>query len=178
MSGLGQIGERIVSLWSLIVGLKVTGKFFLSPQITVHYPRQVVDNLSTFRGPLELVEDPNNPGKPRCSACMICVTVCPSNCFSVVKKKPPEPTPEELEAIKEAEARGEKVKKKVSKEPEKFLYDYTLCSLCGTCVEACPGGSLRFSSQAYLAGPDKSEFVMNLLEKLAEQSRPGGNAPS
>ncbi len=178
MSVLGQIRENIVSLWSLIVGLKITGKFFLSPQLTVHYPRQAVDNLSTFRGPLELIEDPDNPGKPKCSACMMCMTNCPSNCFSVAKKKPPEPTPEELEARKEAEAKGEKIKKKVSKELETFVYNYTLCSLCGTCVETCPRGSLRFSSEAYLAGPDKNAFVMDLLGKLAEQSRHSPGASS
>jgi len=167
MSVLGNIRDNITSLWSLIVGLRITGKYFLSPQITVHYPRQAVDNLATFRGPLELVEDPQRPGKPKCIVCMMCAAACPSNCLSVAVKKPPKPTPEEIEAQKEAEATGEKVKKKAKKELERFVYDYTLCSLCGTCVEACPGGSLRFSSKAYLAGPDKKEFVIDLLSGLA-----------
>ena len=169
MSALKQIKEDVTRLWSLIVGLNITGRQFVKPQITVHYPRQVVDNISTFRGPLELVPRPNEPGKPKCIACMMCVSACPSNCLKVVMKKPPKPTPEELEAQKEAEARGEKIKKP-PKEPASFIYDYTLCSLCGSCVDACPAKSLRFSTnEAYLAGPDRTAYVYDLLDKLARQ---------
>ena len=55
------------------------------------------------------------------------------------------------------------VHKKAPKGPFMFTYDYTLCSLCGLCVENCPVHSLRFSNRAYLAGVDRNEFVFDLL---------------
>jgi NADH-quinone oxidoreductase subunit I len=178
LSGFNTLRKNLARLWSLIIGLKVTGKFFASPQITVHYPRRTVENLSTFHGPIELVPNPKDPTKPKCIACLQCPSACPSNCLTVVAKPAPKPTPEELQAQKEAEAKGEKVKKTAPKEPGKFTYDFTLCSLCGICVETCPVGSLRFSNNAYLASTDKKDFFFDLLARLAKQARPGGSASS
>lgn len=174
MTKVETLKQRLARIWSLIVGLKVTGTFFVSPQITVHYPRQTVKNLETFHGPVELVPRPDDPSKPRCIVCMQCVSACPSKCFSVVPKPQPRPSAEAGDAQKSVEAKGEKaVKKPAAKEPLRFMYDFTLCSLCGTCVETCPVGSLRFSHDAYLAGPDRAAFVYDLLARLAGQAAAG-----
>jgi NADH-quinone oxidoreductase subunit I len=175
VSGFNAVRNNLARLWSLIVGLKVTGKFFVSPQITVHYPRRTVENLSTFHGPIELVPNPKDPTKPKCIVCLQCASACPSSCLTVVMKPTPKPTSEALQAQKEAEAKGEK-KKTPPKELAKFTYDFTLCSLCGICVETCPVGSLHFSNDAYLASTDKKDFLYDLLARLAKQARPGGNA--
>jgi NADH-quinone oxidoreductase subunit I len=175
LNGFNTIRNNLARLWSLIVGLKVTGKYFASPQITVHYPRRTVENLSTFHGPIELVPNPKDPTKPKCIACLQCASACPSNCLTVMMKPAAKPTPEELQAQKEAEAKGQKVKKTAPKEPGKFTYDFTLCSLCGICVETCPVESLRFSNDAYLASTDKKDFFYDLLARLAKQAERGGN---
>ena len=78
--------------------------------------------------------------------------------------------------MEEAEARGEKVKKPAApKDPARFSYDFSLCSLCGTCVESCPADSLRFSHEIYQAGFDRKDFHFDLLARLRGQaeSRPG-----
>ncbi|SPD72214.1 4Fe-4S ferredoxin iron-sulfur binding domain protein [uncultured Desulfobacterium sp.] len=171
MNGISQMWKNISGLWSLIVGLKITGKYFVCPQVTVHYPRKTVDNLSTFRGPVELVASDNDPTKPKCIVCLQCAGACPSGCLTVAAKPAPKPTAEEIKAKKEAEAKGEKVKKAAPKELGTFRYDFTLCSLCGTCVDTCPVGSLQFSSDAYLASRNKEDFVYDLLARLADQAK-------
>lgn len=179
MSAIRHFLQRIGDQWSLIVGLMVTGKYFFNRQVTVHYPRQQVDNMDTYGGHIELVSKPKDPFKPKCITCMMCASVCPSGCYSVVKTKPPKPTPEELEAQKEAEAKGEKVKKKVIKEPSKFVYDYSLCSLCGLCIENCPVNSLRYSKNVYLARYGREDFKIDLLARLrkqAEQAAPSSES--
>ena len=174
--------QPIVDLSSLIVGLKVTGKFFCDKQVTVHYPRKVVRNedLLAYRGHVELTPNPKDPVKPKCIACGMCAMYCPSNCLTVVKPKPPKPTPEEQKAIEEAKARGEKPKEpKAPREPVSFTYDYTLCSLCATCVENCPAGALRFSNDIYLAGSSRKDFFYDLLARLkgqAEKATKAGGA--
>lgn len=173
MTAFKKIWDDVTSLWSLLVGLKVTGKNFADKNVTLHYPRETVTSgqLEGFRGPLELVGKPKDPSKPKCIACMMCVTACPSKCITVVKAKAPKPTEAELQAMKEAEERGEKVKKpKAPKEPAKFLYDFSLCSLCGSCVENCPVHSLRYSSNVYLTGTNRKDFKMDLLARLASQA--------
>jgi NADH-quinone oxidoreductase subunit I len=175
MDTLSEIRNQIQKWWSLVVGLKVTGKYFVSPQITVHYPRKTVHNIATFHGPVELVPTPENPKKPKCIVCLQCASACPSNCLTVVMKPTPKPSAEEIKAQKEAEAKGEKVKKSAPKELLKFTYDFTLCSLCGTCVETCPVGSLRFSNDAYLASTNKKDFFYDLLARLARQNEGRGS---
>lgn len=175
MSGLSQVRNNLMRLWSLIVGLRVTGKYFVSPQITVHYPRKTVHNIATFHGPVELVPSPKDPMKPKCIVCLQCASACPSNCLTVVMKPTPKPSTEEIKAQKEAEAKGEKAKKSAPKELLKFTYDFTLCSLCGTCVETCPVGSLRFSNDAYLASTNKKDFLYDLLARLSRQAEGQGS---
>ena len=173
MNAITRALKPITDLWSLIVGLKITGKYFCKPQVTVHYPRQTVDadQLDTFGGHIELIGKPKQPEKPKCIACLMCMTACPSSCLTVLKAKAPKPTPEQEAEWKAAEEAGEKPDKpKAPKEPAKFLYDYTLCSLCGTCIEVCPVNSLRYSGDIYTAGYTRKEFKYDLLQRLAEQA--------
>ena len=171
MGCIKTIFKDVKATWSLIVGLGVTSKYFFKPQVTVHYPRQEVTNLDTYRGHIELVPKPKNPNKPKCIACMMCATSCPSSCIKVLKAKAPKPTEEEKKQMAEAEAKGEKVKKpKAPKEPAKFILDYSLCSLCGTCADVCPVGSIRFTNVAYMAVTDRKELTMDLLARLENQA--------
>ena len=165
--------QPIIDCWSLIVGLKITGKYFCKPLITVHYPRQVIDdeNLSTYGGHVELIGKPKDPATPKCISCMMCVTNCPSRCLTVVKQKAPKPTPEQEAEWKAAEEAGEKVKKPTApKNPAKFIYDYTLCSLCGTCIDNCPAKSLKFSNNMYWVATSRKEMKIDLLARLKEQA--------
>ncbi len=81
----------------------------------------------------------------------------------------PQAAPEQTQPA--AAAGDEKVKKPAApKEPERFLYDYSLCSLCGLCAEVCPVESICFSSDAYLVTQRREELKMDLLAKLQEQA--------
>lgn len=144
-------------MWSLIVGLNITGKYFLKPGVTIHYPRQEVTNLASFRGHIELIPEDNDPLTPRCISCGTCAKVCPSNCITVIKKKAPAPTPEET---------GQGIKPKAPKDPELFHLDFTLCSLCGQCVPSCPVDSLRFSQNINIAGYHRQDFHFDLLVRM------------
>lgn len=151
------ISEALRGLWSLVVGLKITGKEFVKPQVTVHYPRAVVDNLATFRGHIELVGTDKEPATPKCITCMMCSTVCPSGCIALSKF----PTPKVEEGAP---------KPKPIKTPKDFTLNYNTCSLCGLCVQNCPVDSLRFSTDVYLAGTTREEFEYDLMARLRAQA--------
>jgi NADH-quinone oxidoreductase subunit I len=166
MSAIKSIVRSVTDLWSLVVGLQITGRYFTQPQITVHYPREVIDDETnaSYRGPIALVPHPRDPTKSKCTACMICVVACPSSCITVVKAPVPEITPEQETAFQEAEARGEEVERpSAPREPVLWINDFSLCSLCGMCVEACPPRCLIFSHDLYSVGTSRDAFKHDLL---------------
>ena len=174
----GRALEGFRDLWSLMKGLQITGSTLFRRTVTVHYPRCEVSNLKSYRGPIELVPRPKDPMKPKCIACLLCMETCPSACITVVRMKAPKVTEEQM--LPAGGAGGEKVKKPTApREPEQYLYDYSMCSLCGLCAEVCPVQSIRFSSDVYLVSQRRSELRMDLLAKLQEQSgAPKGSGES
>jgi len=172
--------RRIRELWSLAKGLGITGRTLFGRTVTVHYPRVEVPNLEGFRGPIALVPRIEDPEKPKCIACLLCMNICPSHCITVVKMKAPrqDPAPDATpDAIRHANPEAPKASKPAAgkpaapKLPQTYIYDYSLCSLCGLCAEVCPVDSIVFSLEAYLVTRNRDRLKMDLLEKLKKTVR-------
>jgi NADH-quinone oxidoreductase subunit I len=148
--------EIIGGLNSLVTGMRITIGQFFKPTVTVHYPHQTLSIPPRFRGHIELVRDPET-GKAICYACKLCEKSCPSDCITVEGVK--------LEGAK---------KRSVSK----YVLDFTKCSLCGSCVEACRDGAIRFSREYNLASLSKDDFVMDLFKRLETEAVKDGYQPS
>jgi NADH-quinone oxidoreductase subunit I len=144
--------EIVVGFNSLITGMRITIGQFFRPTVTVHYPHETLTIPPRFRGHIELVRDPET-GKPLCFACKLCERACPSDCITVDGAK--------LDGAK---------KKSVTE----YRLDFTKCSLCGSCVEACRDGAIRFSREYNLAATSKEDFIMDLFKRLEVESQPAG----
>ncbi|RPH51554.1 MAG: 4Fe-4S dicluster domain-containing protein [Desulfobacteraceae bacterium] len=169
------IQKTLKGLWSLIVGLKVTGKEFCRPWITVHYPRQEVSNLDSYRGHIDLVPFPEDPRKPLCIVCRRCEEVCPSGCIRIeghVPGEEKENPARRLLLISDVPLPGSAAREPVCSADKTlrvldgFSLNYNLCSLCGLCVQSCPVSSLTFSGDVYLAGRSRKDFEYDLLQRL------------
>lgn len=150
--------ELATGFASLVVGLRVTLGQFFKPGVTVHYPHESLEMPARFRGHIELVFD-EQTGKPACVACKLCEKACPSDCIAVEGVKP--------------EGKGRKV-------VTEYRLDFTKCSLCAACVEACKSEAIRFSKEYNLAGRSKEDFLMDLLKRLEvehPQMKQGKAAP-
>ncbi len=175
MSMMRKFFAPMTDLWSLVVGLQITGRNFTRTQVTVHYPRQEIarDFTDSYRGPIALVPHPRDPTKSKCTACMVCVNACPSSCITVVKAPVPDITPEQEQAFQEAEARGEEVERpSAPREPVFWVNDFSLCSLCGLCVEACPPRCLVFSHDLNSVGTSRDAFKHDLLAPYPGSLKP------
>ena len=175
--------QKLSRAKSLLTGLFITGRNFISRDVTVYYPRQTVadKDITTYRGHIELVGLDGEPETPRCISCLLCAQACPSGCITVAK---PKSLPKK--AVEEGDGATEPASKQpASKCPSKWEHDYTLCSLCGSCVEVCPAAAIRFSNNIYLAGTSSDNFRIDLLRRLqrkareaaAEQGVPSGGKP-
>ena len=146
--------EIVSGFNSLLTGMRITIGQFFKPIVTVQYPHETLKIPPRFRGHIELVRDPET-GQAICYSCKLCERACPSDCITVDGAK--------LEGAK---------KKSVTT----YTLDFTKCSLCGSCVEACRDGAIRFSRDYNLAATSKEEFVMDLFKRLQDESQPADAA--
>ncbi|HVZ18434.1 MAG TPA: NADH-quinone oxidoreductase subunit I [Terriglobales bacterium] len=140
--------EIVGGFKSLLTGMRITIGQFLKPIVTVQYPYKTLPIPARFRGHIELVLDPAS-GKPKCFVCKLCERACPSDCITVDGEKFP----------------GDK-----KKSLTQYRLDFTKCSLCGSCVEACRDGAIRFSRDYNMVALDKDQFVMDLFRRLENEA--------
>jgi NADH-quinone oxidoreductase subunit I len=141
--------EIFTGFYSLLVGLRITLRQFFRPTVTVHYPHQTLKIPPRFRGHIELVRDPAT-GRAICFACKLCERACPSDCITV---------------------EGAKVEGARKRSVTTYKLDFTRCSLCGSCVEACREGAIRFSREYNLASLSKDEFILDLFKRLQAEAQ-------
>lgn len=141
---MNPFSEIYTGVKSLFIGMRITIGQFFKPTVTVHYPYETLKIPARFRGHIELVRDPAT-GKPKCFVCKLCEKACPSDCITV-------------EGIKPEGAKRKTV--------TFYRLDFTKCSLCGSCVEACRDGAIRFSREYNLASTNKEDFIMDLFKRL------------
>jgi NADH-quinone oxidoreductase subunit I len=175
--------QTLKGLWSLIVGLKITGVELFKPWITVHYPRQEVANLASFRGHIELMPTADDPLTPRCIMCWKCVEICPSRCISLrmhVKGEEAGKAGADPGLLLAPEVKSPysvhltPPPEKIERILDSYRLNYSLCSLCGLCVQTCPVDAIRFSRNAYLVGTTRQSFDLDLLARLKSRTAPAG----
>ena len=92
--------------------------------VTIAYPEVRKPLAARHRSLHRLTSRPD--GRPRCVACMLCVTVCPSECIAIEPAEDPDP--------------------EIQKAPARFTIDLGRCCFCGFCVEACPEDAIRMDT--------------------------------
>lgn len=153
---MGSVKEYFSSLGSgfssLIKGLAVTGKEFITPKITERYPenRESHEWPGRFRACLELIYDKD--GNHKCIACGTCERVCPNGTITLETKM--------------VDTLTGKKKKLVN-----YGYDLGSCTFCQLCVQNCPTSALTFSNDFEQATFTRGKLVKK-LNYLPEKEEP------
>lgn len=126
----------------VLKGIGVTTRHFLinvltqRQIVTRQYPEDRFQYAPRYRGHHRLMWRPD--GSPRCVACFLCSTACPSDCIHIVA--------------------GEHENSSIEKYPKVFEIDLLKCVYCGFCEEACPCDAIRLDSGEHPA-PGQSRRV-------------------
>lgn len=154
---MGSVKDYFQSLGSgvlsLLKGMQVTGKEFVTPKITERYPedRETYKWPERFRAVLELIYD--NEGNHKCIACGTCERNCPNGTITIESMMVDTPA-------------GTKKKKL-----DNYIYDLGSCTFCQLCVTTCPTGALRFSNDFEQSVFTRSKLVKK-LNYLPEKPEP------
>lgn len=89
-------------------------------------------------------------GTPRCTACMMCETICPAKCIRIVAEDSPDVM--------------------VEKRAKSFDIDLGMCVFCGYCVEACPVDAIHMdANQVEISSYDRKSMIWGIKELLGDQ---------
>ncbi len=158
---MGSVKEYFKSLGigvaSLVKGMQVTGKEFITPKITERYPedRETRKWPERFRAVLRFKYDEN--GRAKCIACGICERNCPNGTITIQTKMVDLPD-------------GKKKRKL-----DKYLYDLGSCTFCQLCVTSCPHDAIEFNNDFEQAVFTRSKLVKQ-LNYLPEPEEPQPSA--
>jgi NADH-quinone oxidoreductase subunit I len=106
------------SLWELLKGMNVTGRYLFKHKVTVQYPEEKTPMSPRFRGLHALRRYEN--GEERCIACKLCEAVCPALAITI-----------------DSEEREDGTRRTT-----RYDIDLFKCIYCGFCEEACPVDSI------------------------------------
>jgi len=135
-------------VWSLLVGMKVTGSYFFRPWkiVTRKYPenRKKLKMFERFKG--ELIMFHNEKNEHKCTGCGICEMNCPNGTIEVIT----------------CMNMTEDGKKK--KALETYLYRMGMCTFCALCVTTCPSKALGWGQDF-----EQAVFSRAALNKILNQ---------
>lgn len=127
---------KVFLLWELLVGLKLTGKYFFSKKITIQFPEEQTPKSPRFRGLHALRRYPN--GEERCIACKLCEAVCPALAITI-----------------DSESREDG-----SRRTKGYEIDLFKCIYCGFCEESCPVDSIVETGLSHYVFENRGENIM------------------
>jgi len=131
------------SLIDLLIGMKITGKYFFKKKFTLQYPEERTPPSPRFRGLHALRKYPN--GEERCIACKLCEAVCPALAITI-----------------DAEPREDG-----SRRTTRYDIDLFKCIYCGFCEEACPTDSIVLTNLHDYHFKERGENIMTKEKLLA-----------
>jgi NADH-quinone oxidoreductase subunit I len=153
--GLGVTFKHFVTNFAKnVVGLRKKSEIQ-----TIEYPEEKKKYPERHRGLHRLML--RDDGQVRCVACMMCPTVCPAHCITIVPEEAPDGT--------------------IEKRPKIFEIDELRCVVCGLCAEACPCDAIRMDTLDH-AKPtyrrvdailDKEELMSRGTTSIAHQGGVG-----
>ncbi len=133
------------SIKTTLVGMGVTGKYLLSPPVTLQYPEEKPEIPDGYRGIHVFEID-------RCIACNQCALACPVDCLAI-----------------------ESIGKGKNAVITRFEIDYNRCMFCGLCVEPCPTDCIHMGKSYDLTRYRSEECMIDFaqLAKEGKQSPTG-----
>lgn len=136
----------IKSIWTILIGMKVTLSHLFVPAVTIQYPDVKIKLPERARNRLYVNMDD-------CIGCLQCEMACPVNCITIetVKSLPTD----DLGTT----STGMKKKLWVTK----FDIDIAKCCYCGLCVYPCPTECIKMTDVYEFSEFERGDLIYNFV---------------
>ncbi len=138
--------DIFVSVWTIMIGMKITFMHMFKPTVTIQYPdvRRPIPERSRNRLYVNMDD---------CIGCLQCDLACPVNCFDIetVKSLPTD----DLGTT----STGQKKKLWVTK----FTIDIGKCCYCGLCTYPCPTECIKMTDVYEFSEYKRHDLVYNYV---------------
>lgn len=144
-----------LGLKSLLTGLGVTFREYLTKKVTEQYPENRKTTLHVsprHRGRLIMPQDAE--GNNKCIACKLCEMACPNGTIKVVQK-----------TIETEDGKKKRVL-------DDYIYDLGECMFCELCVNACPHEAIKFVNDFENSTFGRDKLVLHLDKEKFEPALP------
>ena len=118
--------------------------------VTIQYPEDpaVLGHRARTRHRLLKRDD----GAPRCTACLLCETICPAKCIRITAENAPDV--------------------RVEKRAKTFDIDLGMCVYCGYCVEACPVDAIHMdANDVAVSSYSRKDMIWNMQELMGDKKK-------
>lgn len=142
-------------LKSLLTGLGITFREYLTKKVTEQYPENRKTTLHVsprHRGRLIMPQDAE--GNNKCIACKLCEMACPNGTIKVVQK-----------TIETEDGKKKRVL-------DDYIYDLGECMFCELCVNACPHEAIKFVNDFENSTFGRDKLVLHLDKEKFEPALP------
>ncbi|MBK7174138.1 MAG: 4Fe-4S binding protein [Bacteroidales bacterium] len=142
-SFLNYISEIFKGVWTLLIGMKVTAKYFFTPwkHVTQQYPenREKLFIAERFRGEVVMPHNENN--EHACTGCGICELNCPNGSIEIITK-----------SILTEEGKKKRI-------IDQHIYHLGMCTFCNLCVKTCPSDAIVMAQTFEHAYWDRTQLT-------------------
>lgn len=148
-----------LGLWTVLIGMRITMKHLFAKNVTVQYPNHHPSEKAGAGKMPVIARNRIFVDMDECNGCLGCMRACPVNCITVetIKVAPGD----YIAPLKSGGKRSLWV--------AKHDIDFSKCCFCSLCIEPCPTGAIKMTTEFEYSTYDRKDFLYHFANMTPDE---------